>query len=40
MFQSKRDAGFCVMSFEVWLLEEFSALHEEMLDDRPQSQRG
>src|SRR5262249_21658657 len=35
MFQSKSDAGFCVMSIS----EEFSSLHEEMLDDWAKSQR-
>ena len=40
MFQSKSDAGFCVITVRISPLEKFSALHEEVLDDRPQSQRG
>src|SRR4029453_2604844 len=40
MFQSKSDAGFCVMPFWISILEKFSALHQEVLNDWPERQRG
>ena len=38
MFQSKSDAGFCVMKL-VLILKKFSTLHEEVLDDWAKRQR-
>src|SRR4029077_5240589 len=39
MFQSKSEAGFCVIKIGS-ILKKFSALHEEVLDDWPEGQRG